>query len=362
MKRILSFLICAVILLGAPTSALAAAAEPMKITCSDIYTNSSEAVLTVALAQDVTDGSFTLSYSAARLTLLEVSSPEADAAVINGPATARGVAQGSSLKEGTITAAFTFAEAGRAGDVLLTCRFRVKSATTDDMPFSIGNITLNNGDAAVDVAELTLNAPVSVPSGSPADSGAGKDENCPSARFADVVPALWYHEAIDFVLNRGLFEGVSDTSFAPDGGMTRAMFVTVLGRLAGIDKDAYSGSSFSDVAVGTWFAPYVEWASKSGIVSGVGGGLFSPTKMITREEMAVILWRYQASVGKSVSVGDGAAFAAFPDSAQVSAWARDAMKWAVERGVIAGSDGKLLPGATATRAQVAQLIKNYCSL
>ena len=201
-----------------------------------------------------------------------------------------------------------------------------------------------------------------MPSGKVTVDVAYKTDAAPgSGGFTDVPAGAWYEEAVNYVVENGYFKGVSDRLFDPDGTMTRAMFATAVGRMAGADESNYAGSAFSDVPQGQWYSAYVKWASDNGIVNGVGGGRFEPDTKITREQMAAMLYRYAEYAGVDVTpaAGASAAFAAFPDSASVSGYAKDAMIWAVGAGVINGSDGKLQPQADATRAQVAQIIMNY---
>ena len=86
-----------------------------------------------------------------------------------------------------------------------------------------------------------------------------EDADCPSEKYIDLDPSLWYHESVDYVLKKGYFRGVQDDQFEPDGVMTRAMFVTVLSRMEGIEKDAYTGSIFEDIPDGEWSSSEVEW-------------------------------------------------------------------------------------------------------
>ena len=174
--------------------------------------------------------------------------------------------------------------------------------------------------------------------------------------FRDVASGKWYYNAVRFVYGRGLFNGTSGTTFSPDHSMTRAMFVTVLYRLAGSPDSG--GSAFPDVAdSSSWYYKPVAWAAGHGIVNGYEDGLFRPDNSVTREQMAVIVYNYVKSIGGDTSGGD---LSAFPDGGSVSGWAREAMQWAVAHGIINGSDGYLLPRNTATRAQVAQIMKNCC--
>lgn len=97
-------------------------------------------------------------------------------------------------------------------------------------------------------------------------------------RFTDVNPGAWYYTAVDYAVSEKLFNGTSATTFAPNAAMTRGMFVTVLGNKAGLDTKEYPSSSFSDVKVGQWYAPYVEWAAQNGIVTGTGNGGSAPNR------------------------------------------------------------------------------------
>jgi hypothetical protein len=176
--------------------------------------------------------------------------------------------------------------------------------------------------------------------------------------FTDVLEDAWYAAAVKFVTGKGYFQGTGENEFSPEMNMTRAMFVTVLGRRAGVDPSGYSGSVFTDTAEGQWYSPYVKWASENGIVSGTGGGRFDPDGLVTREQMAAILYRYADYCGLDRKAED-TRFRSFSDREQVSDYAEDAMIWATDRGIINGTEKGLEPAAKATRAQVAQIVVNY---
>ena len=185
-------------------------------------------------------------------------------------------------------------------------------------------------------------------------------KNCPSAKFTDVNTSKWYHEAVDYSVVNSLFAGTSDTTFEPNGAMTRAMLVTVLWRAAG-QPEAKTAASFQDVSEGRYYAKAVAWAKENGIVAGTTDTTFSPNETVTREQMAAILYRYAKFSG--VDVGKTADLKDFPDADKVSNYAKDAMAWAVENGIISGSleGGKtyLDPKGDATRAQVASVLMRY---
>lgn len=170
--------------------------------------------------------------------------------------------------------------------------------------------------------------------------------------FVDVPKGHWVYEFVEFVAGNGWFNGVDSTHFAPDGKLTRAMLVTVLWRMEGKPAAAYAGT-FDDVPNGQWYTTAVEWAASNGVVNGTGHG-FDPDGYVTREQIAAILWRLE---GKPAAAGS---LTAYPDGTETSAYAKDAMAWAVETGLFKGdSQGHLNPCATATRAEAAALLQRY---
>jgi len=179
--------------------------------------------------------------------------------------------------------------------------------------------------------------------------------------FKDVPLGADYYEAVTFAVEQGLFNGVSATEFAPDTTMNRAMFVTVLGRLDKADVSKYTTPTFDDVKADQWYTSYVEWAAASGIVNGIGNGLYGINGEITVEQACTILYRYAASKGNTVGTGvsDCPSVTDFEDSADISDWAKDSVKWAVENGIYAGHGDELVPKSAASRALVATMFANY---
>lgn len=187
-----------------------------------------------------------------------------------------------------------------------------------------------------------------------ADSGAcDGGAACPSRAFTDLKSGAWYHEAVDFVLRNGLMNGYGNGLFGPEGRLSRAQFAQILYNKEG--RPAGAGSApFTDVAADAWCAPAVAWAAERGIAGGYGGGLFGPDDPITREQLAVMLWRY---AGSPAAPGGELSFI---DAEQIGAHAREAICWAVESGVMSGKGGGVLdPKGLATRAQTAQMLKNF---
>jgi hypothetical protein len=186
------------------------------------------------------------------------------------------------------------------------------------------------------------------------------DSTAPQQRvFIDVLEGQWYFPAVDFVYTNGLFAGTSENTFSPAMSMTRGMFVTVLYRLDGRPPTG-SGGAFTDVSdASRYYYDAVTWANTNRIVTGYEDGTFRPNAAVTREQMATIMHRYATFKERDMSM-PGTVYDTFPDRGDVSDYAADAMRWTVSWGVINGSDGRLLPQDTATRAQVAQIIYNYC--
>lgn len=181
-----------------------------------------------------------------------------------------------------------------------------------------------------------------------------------TGKYLDVKNGDWFRSAVDYVSGKGLFSGTTAITFSPQLSMTRGMFVTVLYRLAG--KPAVSSvSEFSDVSSpALYYYNAVVWADDKQVVTGYDDGRFHPDDPITREQMAVIMYRYAAYAGYDTSSGNTAVFDSFPDKGSVSSYALEAVKWATRNALINGSDGKLLPKSIASRAQVAQIIFNFC--
>ena len=190
---------------------------------------------------------------------------------------------------------------------------------------------------------------------------------CPSFRFRDVpAPSNWAHEGIDYCVRHGLMSGFDATTFSPDTVSTRAQIVMILYNLSG-DTTDYSKYyvPFTDVRPGTWYYNAVAWGYDKDIVAGMSTTTFAPDGLITREQMAVLLYGYTEKYAPAY-LGGAASLNGFPDAASVSNWAYAAMSWAVGNGLISGiaSDGAdyLAPSGGATRAQIAAIMMRYCRL
>lgn len=175
--------------------------------------------------------------------------------------------------------------------------------------------------------------------------------------FTDVKSNDWYYQSVQYAYDNGLFSGVSHDSFAPSDSMDRSMLVTVLHSLDG--KPAAGKGGFTDVADGAWYANAVAWAAEHGIVSGVSDSAFAPNGAITREQLAVMLYRYAQYKGYDVS--KTADLSGYADQGSISDWAAQAVQWACGSGLMTGrSANSLAPAGTLTRAEAATMLKAFC--
>ena len=161
--------------------------------------------------------------------------------------------------------------------------------------------------------------------------------------FTDVMPSAWYYSGVEYVRQHQLMNGVSDTLFAPHQTASRAMIWTILARMNGVSTSVASGS--------LWYEKGMRWAMEQGVTDGS-----SPMEDITREQLALMLWRNAGSVGSSTSLGG------FSDAAAISGYAVDAVQWAAGCGILQGSGGLLNPKGTATRAEVAVMLMRYAAI
>ena len=182
--------------------------------------------------------------------------------------------------------------------------------------------------------------------------------------FTDVSDSDWFYDPVCYVYSQGLMTGTSATTFEPNTSLSRAMLVAVLHRLEGSSQA--SGSDFTDVAEGDWYAQAVNWAASVGVVNGFDDGTFQPNAAITREQMAAILRNYDAKLAqtgaayKGLDVTAAGSLTHYSDAASVSDWAKDSVEWAVGSGLLGGyEDSTLRPQGTTTRAEVASVLQRY---
>ena len=176
--------------------------------------------------------------------------------------------------------------------------------------------------------------------------------------FSDVAADAWYADAVTYVRDNGLMSGTSDTTFTPGGTMTRGMLVTTLYRMAGSPslENEDLGYPFADVPGDAWYANGVYWARLAGVVGGYSEDQFGPDDPVTREQIAAILWRYAGSPAAESGTD-------FADEGSISAYATQAVDWACANGIVNGvEDNRFLSQSSATRAQVATILRNYLTM
>ena len=237
----------------------------------------------------------------------------------------------------TVGLASASANAVKAGETLAQLRFAV-TGRWDETAITL--TAVNYAGKAVNES-MTLSVP-----------GSGY-------RFRDVKAEDWFFEAVDHLAAEGCIAGITENSFGPALDMNRASFLTLLGRLAGVEL-THAETRFTDVPVDSFYSGYVAWAVEKGITGGVDATHFAPAAPVNRAQMVCFLYAYAKSEGMDVEVSDpAAALAQFSDADTLPAWAVAPMAWAVENGIISGMDGKLVPAGIANRAQAAVVLYQF---
>ncbi len=193
------------------------------------------------------------------------------------------------------------------------------------------------------------------------DEGEGctGDASCTNSGFSDADPGAWYHDGVHWALEKGLMNGMGDGLFAPAGTATRAMVVTMLWRLEGEPAEE-ADVSFEDVSAEAWYADAVKWAAGAGVVTGTSDTAFSPDDPATREQLVTILFRYAKWKDAVLSIDTN--ILDYDDVFDVSSWAVEPFRWAVQEGIVNGVEPtKLGPGESATRAQIATMFQRLAT-
>lgn len=185
-----------------------------------------------------------------------------------------------------------------------------------------------------------------------------KNDVGPADTFVDVPVGAWYYNAVGYAVENGLMSGTSSRTFQPDATLSRGMIAQMLYALEG-KPNVSSVAGFKDVSPDDWYAKAANWAQSKGVITGYNGDVFGPNDPLTREQLALILFNYANLNGYDTSAK--ASLSSFDDGASTSAWAKDAVSWAVGAGLLSGKGaGMLYPTGTATRAEVAQIMMNFC--
>lgn len=221
---------------------------------------------------------------------------------------------------------------------------------SDDIAVAPGTyyikITATVGKGSGDAYSLTVH------------SDDGRDSPLP---FTDVPSDAWYTPYVSFAVRHSLFNGTSATTFSPNMAMSRAMFVQLFANLDGVNLSAYTSTPFDDAPLSAWYGPAVAWAAQNGVVNGTSQTTFAPDNEITREQMCVMIVNYAKY--KNISLTAIKTDLSFGDAADISDWAREAVDICAKAGIINGKDGGVFdPQGTASRAEVATLMTNFCRI
>ena len=232
----------------------------------------------------------------------------------------------------------------------------VTITVTPDEGYKVGSVTVKrpNGSTVPVTGQGNGKYTFTMPSGGVTVDVTFIPEDWP---FVDVTEDKWYYDAVAYVYQQGIMVGMSETTFEPNTTVNRAQVVQMLYNLEG-QPQVSGDSGFSDIWDGQWYAKAVAWASANDVVVGYEDGTFRPTRAVTREEFAQILYNYAKCKGYGLSVS--ADLGKFPDSGQVSSWAETALGWANGNGLINGhDDGRLDPKGSTIRAQAASILMNF---
>ncbi len=278
----------------------------------------------------------------------------------SGSGSGSGSGGGSSSGGGSTSTSYTVStDSSSNGSISLSSTSAAKGSTvtvtvTPDSGYEVDALTVTDANGnTVAVTDLGNGKYSFVMPGSKVSVSATFKAQSEILPFTDVAESAWYYDAVVYAYENGLMDGTSATTFAPAMNTTRAMLATLIYRMAG-EPTVTGSASFTDVTAGQWYTDGITWASQQGVVQGIGNGRFDPDGAITREQLAVMLYRY--ADGETAS----ADMSRFQDSASISDWALEAMNWAVAQGILSGNDqGLLNPGSIASRAEVATMLMRF---
>ena len=336
-------------------------------------TKSEDVVVTVTAkdpdgtALAVTNGLFRAAYDTEKLTLKSVeSSADLTSTVTDGGSVTFGYAGAASIPAGEAVAKLIFTpNASGATEVTITTSQMndAKVALTETVPVTLPETPvckhtrteIRGAKEATCTEDGYTGDLICLDCGEVIQKGAVILANCPSKGFTDLDLNRWYHEYTDYVLRRDLMNGMSNTTFAPNTPLNRAMLVTTLYRLAG-EPEVKQDSTFTDVPAGRYFTKAVAWAEENGIAKGITDTTFCPNNPVTREQAATFLYRYVVEYWNQEPV-TGTDLSIYTDGKTVSEFARPAVAWATAVGLFEGfPDGSLQPRGALTRAQMAKLL------
>ena len=256
----------------------------------------------------------------------------------------------------------TLAEAQTGTVLYIDQRFGGGELTFDvafPLPAQTADLILSVGANAAGFEKITLPLRYQTPH-APGYVNCERGDACPMAQFSDLDRSAWYHDGVHWALSEGVMNGVSGERFAPDGPTSRAMLVTMLWRMAG-SPPASGDAGFADVLPDFWYTGAIAWASEQEIVKGYGAERFGPDDPISREQLAVILWRYARGRGADTEAEDR--LGQYLDAERISPWALDALRWATHTGLVQGIGPETLsPKTGAVRVQTATMLMRLESI
>ena len=301
------------------------------------------------VAGDSTNGLFTVNYDAAELTLLSVNYGNVlHSAVIDSA-------------KGQVKVGYADAEAysGLVASLVFTYMPTSYHRTTD-VALTVSEDGAS-GTVKTDRTTLILPGEFTPGPSQPTQPTNPDKPTDPKKGFDDVKQGDWFYDEVTDLADKGYINGVSDNLFAPNQNLSRGMLVTILYRMDG-EKAVTATGAFSDVVKDSWYEQAVNWAAANGIVYGYDDGRFGPNDMVTRQQMAAILWRYAQYKGLDVAA-NGTVLPDFPDRNEIATWAGEAVSWAYSRGVMTGkTGGKLDPNGNASRAEAAVMLYRFMKL
>ena len=324
MKKLVSVLLCAILVLSLCSVTASAAETDYLEASSTVDVQSGTVVLVLKAKQPLTNAAVRVDFDSSDLTFTGIE--------VNGTVSNYKTEEGQLRFRTAVSTANTM----EAGETVATITFGV----TGSWNRTTAAVTVENWNASIGV-------------------NAGMEVVITRSRFVDVTPDQWFYEAVERMAADGYIKGVDDNHFGPALPMNRASFVTVLGRMDG-NEDTQAETCFVDVPYDSFYSGHVAWAVKHKITNGVDATHFAPGASINRAQMVTFLYRYVVSEGADVTVADPeAVLAKFPDASELPQWAVEPFAWAIENGIINGMDGTLNPNGISNRAQVAVMLYRF---
>ena len=328
-KQIGALLLAVILVLTMTTGAFAAPAGTELTLAADYKADVTVVSLSMKGAEGVTNGQVSISYDPKLVTL-----------TANEVAVSCGSASVNRETAGTASLAWVGSQLTEEETLVWKLTFQAVEGATQNVTYRAAAAELYVGETKLEAAPAAVTVTVNP--------------------FTD-IDGHWAEDDILKAYHAGLFKGMTSTTFGPEGKLNRAMFVTVLYRMAGSPAVENAKTNFTDLREGAYYQDAVAWAVKTGVTKGVSATAFAPGKQIDRQETATMLYRYAQLMGQDTT--KRAELSDFRDDAQVSGWAEEAVAWAVAEGILKGYPGELLlPNGDTTRAQAAVILSRYLGL